>query len=366
MSLPSLKLLVDAINLPQQLPNLSPADWDLLIRQGREADMLARITSVCLATQVMHCLPERPRRHLESAAILADRQHRELEWEVRLIQDAMARTDVSLVILKGGAYALSGLAAARGRMMSDVDILVPHSALPAVESALMLRGWVSAAKTAYDQRYYRIWMHELPPMRHFHRGTVIDVHHAIVPLTSRSHPSTVALLARAQPVRPGSSVKALAPLDMVVHSATHLFHEGELEQGFRGLVDLDSLLREFGEQAGFWEGLVPRAVELELLRPVFYALRYTAGMLGTPIPAVVTVQAQNAAGAPDAKLFLKLMDALFLRALRPTHATLSDFWTPLARGLLYLRGHWLRMPPWLLLVHLTRKAFTRKKEETPA
>ena len=54
---------------------------------------------------------------------------------------------------------------------------------------------------------------------------------------------------------------------------------------------------------------------------------------------------------------LVLMDALFLRALRPTHASTSDGWTPLARWLLYVRGHWMRMPPKLLILHLARKAW---------
>jgi hypothetical protein len=249
--------------------------------------------------------------------------------------------------------------------MSDVDILVPRAALPEVESALMMRGWVSDATSAYDQRYYRTWMHELPPMRHFHRGTSIDVHHAIVPISSRSHPSSEALLASALPLAGYVNVKYLAPLDMVLHSASHLFHEGELDQGFRGIVDLDSLLREFGEQDGFWDGLIPRSIELELVRPLFYALRYTALMLDTPIPSAVGAAVHRAPGAPGSAL-LVMMDALFLRALRPTHASTSDGWTPVARWLLYVRGHWMRMPPGLLIRHLARKAwmgwFPEKKD----
>lgn len=366
MTLPSIKLMVDALTEPATLTSLSMQKWDLLIRQGRNADMLARIAANCQAAGLMEQIPEQPRRHLESAANLALRQHRELRWEVQLIEEAMARTGVAVVLLKGAAYAMGGLAAARGRMMSDVDILVPRDALPEVESALMMRGWVSAAKTAYDQRYYRTWMHELPPMQHFHRGTVIDVHHAIVPISSRSHPSSEALLSSARPLQGASKVKSLAPLDMLLHSATHLFHEGELEQGFRGVVDIDSLLREFGEQDGFWQGLVPRAIELELVRPLFYAVRYATLMLATPVPAAVMTEISSAPGSPTSGLFVNLMDALFLRALRPTHASTSDAWTPLARWLLYIRGHWLRMPPGLLFIHLTRKMLMPKRKDSQA
>ncbi len=371
MTLPSIQLLVDALNRPQTLVQLSLEQWDLLIRQGRAADVLARLAAYAQAAGVLAQLPERPRRHLESAAILTERQHRELRLEVRLIREALARAKVPLVLLKGAAYAMAGLGASQGRMMTDVDILVPRAALGEVESALMMRGWVTAAKTPYDQRYYRTWMHELPPMQHFHRGTTIDVHHAIVPLTARARPSSDKLLAAALPMPAGAvraapgavEVKRLAPADMLLHSATHLFHEGELEQGFRGLIDLDALYREFSRQPGFDDELVARAAEMDLARPLFYSLRYCLAMLETPVPASVLARLGAQPGAAPSKLKLALMDFLFLRALRPFHSSTSDAWTPLARFALYLRGHWLRMPPWLLAIHLTRKMLVRDKPD---
>ena len=242
--------------------------------------------SVCTAHALLEQIPARPRRHLEAAAKLALRQRREVYWEVEQIADALAPTGLPVVLLKGAAYAVAELPAAEGRMVSDVDILVPRQHLVAVESALMMKGWVSEAKSAYDQRYYRTWMHELPPMRHFRRGTVIDVHHAILPLSARWHPSSEKLLAAALPVavneldeldKLDGRIMVLAPEDMLLHSATHLFQEGELAHGLRDLVDIDSLLRHFGTADAFWQVLVPRAVELELSRPLFYAcLLYTS------------------------------------------------------------------------------------------
>ena len=63
-----------------------------------------------------------------------------------------------------------------------------------------------------------------------------------------------------------------------------------------------------------------------------------------------------AAGSPPAPL-LPLMDALFLRTLLPQHPSWVDGLSPLARGALYLRGNWLRMPPLMLARHLFHKAF---------
>ena len=54
-----------------------------------------------------------------------------------------------------------------------------------------------------------------------------------------------------------------------------------------------------------------------------------------------------------------MMDSLFLRALNPAHPSCDDQWTGLARWLLYLRSHWLKMPLQLLMPHLARKAWLR-------
>lgn len=364
MTLPSLDLLLRAINDPASLEGLSPVQWDMLIRQGRHADLLARIGASAAFHNCADVIPAQPRMHVQSALNLATRQQQELRWEVDEIAQALRPTGVSFALLKGAAYVVSGLKAAQGRLVSDVDILVPHADLARIEAALMMGGWVSAAKSDYDQRYYRQWMHELPPMHHMRRGTVIDVHHAILPTTARLHPSSHKLLESAIPLATGSLIKTLSPADMVLHSATHLFHEGDLEQGLRGLIDLDALLKELGAAPSFWQSLVPRAVELNLVIPLFYALRYASLMLATPIPAPVMEGAWKASAVGAIKL--QLMDALYLRALRPPHPSTSDRWTPLARGLLYLRGHWLRMPPWLLTVHLMRKmTMPRPKDVEP-
>jgi len=360
------ELLLAALRDPAVLPGYSSQDWDQIIRLGRSADLLARLAALAQQTGVWECLLAAPRRHLSSALRLAQRQRRELDFELEHVGEALAGNGVPVVLLKGAAYAAAGLDLARGRLLSDIDILVPRVALPAAEQALLLSGWVTTKRDAYDQRYYRTWMHELPPMRHVRRGTAIDVHHALLPLTARLHPSTDLLLARARRLRPDSCLHVLAPHDMVLHSAAHLMHEGEFERGLRGLVDLDALLREFGSQPGFWSDLVPRAVELELSRPLFYALRYSIDFLATPVPPALLGSLVQASGAQPGRWSLCWMDMAFRRALRPVNPLVADRWTPLARAFLYLRGHWLRMPPGLLLMHLSRKALFSHHSPVPA
>lgn len=347
--------LVTALRQPERLADLAPGQWDLLIRQARPADLLARIAALAQRADVWATLPEAPRQHLASARLLAQRQHLELRHEVRHIAQALASAGLPTVLLKGAAYVLEGSDAALGRMVSDVDILVPRERLAAAESALMMAGWVSTHRDAYDQRYYRQWMHEIPPLRHMTRGTVLDVHHAILPLTARFKPDTTALLDASEALDGSGTVRTLSRPDQVLHSAAHLFHEGELEMGLRGLVDLDALLRENAQRPDFWPTLLQRAAQLDLRWPLYQALRYTRLVLQTPVPEPVWHEVSTLSSSPAPTW---LQDALYLRALRPVHASLDDTWTPSARFLLYLRGHWLRMPPGLLALHLLRKALT--------
>ena len=282
--------------------------------------------------------------------------------EVAFLRKALARIDVDLVLLKGAAYLIAGLPAARGRVFSDVDILVPVARLADVEAALMLHGWATTHHDAYDQRYYRRWMHELPPLRHVVRMTVVDVHHAILPLTARLKPDSMKLLAASRPIGGDDRLRVLCPADMVLHSATHLFHNEDLSQGLRDLADLDSLLRHFGQESGFWEELPSRAAALDLARPLYYGLRYTSHFLGTPIPSQALRHAD--AGRPP-RIAVRLMDALYHRALRPVALREAGSLTPLSRRALYVRAHWLRMPPLLLAWHLGVKALRREEKAAP-
>jgi hypothetical protein len=351
-------LLLRTLLEPSLASGLSMADWDLLLRQARRANLSARLATALhpqLAT-----IPEAPRLHLESALLLAGRQRQTTAWEVECIRGALMAIGVEPILLKGAAYLMSDMPASHGRLFGDVDILVPKAKIEAVESALQAAGWTfSSELSAYDQRYYRQWMHELPPMGHEHRGTSLDVHHTILPPTARIQVNVKALFEDALelPDRPG--VKVLAPLTMFLHSAAHLFHEGELDNGLRDLFDLDALLRDLGRRDGFWTGLVPRAQTLGLARPLYYALRYTQRWLGTPIPA--SVQRELDAVCAPGVLTRALMDACYARALMPRHASCDEAWTFASRTALYIRSHWLRMPLTLLARHLVHKTWARRK-----
>jgi len=357
MTLTSAPLLLKVLLAPQSAPGLLPRDWDLLLRQARRGLLLGKLAVVLQPW--LDQVPPGPRHHLEAALMTVARQAKLTHWEVRQIQAALQPLGIEPILLKGTAYLIAGLPASAGRVFGDVDILVPKARIAEIEAAFLANGWsFEEDLDAYDERYYREWMHEIPPLTHEQRGSSLDVHHTILPPSARIKVNTAALFedTRELPGLPG--VRVLAPVTMVLHSATHLFHEGELEKGLRDLFDLDALLRDFGRDPAFWAGLTSRAQALGLGRPLFLALRYTTRWLGTPVPDEVMK-----AAAAVTPFYQPLLDACYDLALMPSHPSCDRALTGTARLALYVRSHWLRMPTGLLLRHLARKAWMRAQPQ---
>ncbi len=349
--------LLRALRDPAALAHFDAAEWSLLLRQANAAGLLARLQAQAQQLGTASHFPVAVQRQMNAAQVAVRRQTTAVHWEVRQIARALESLDVPVVLLKGAAYAAADLPAALGRTFSDVDILVPKAMLEPVERALVISGWIGSELSAYDQRYYRRWMHELPPMLHIRRRTPLDVHHNILPETARIKTRPERLLKAATRLPGYTQMFIPSPVDQVLHSATHLFHEGEWAHGLRDLSDLDLLLRGHARVAGFWPALCARAAELNLRMPLRLALRYAQRVLHTPVPVDV---AQDLAADRSAWLH----DCLFLNGLASAHHSLHTRLTGTAQGLLYVRSHWLRMPLHLLLPHLAHKAAARRAVET--
>lgn len=352
--LPRVALLHAALLDPGIVCRWSLTDWDRCVRQAARCKLGARLGAEIDAHGLLAQVPDAPRRHLEAARVLVDKHCRDIAYEVDCIQDALRKVDTPLLLLKGAAYVSAALPFARTRLFSDVDIMVPRARLREVESALRREGWAMATADAYDQSYYRRFAHELPPFVHAFRGTLLDVHHTILPPTAAATPDPDKLLAGSKRVR--GRVRVLEPVDMFLHSATHLFHEGDFHHGFRDLLDLRDLLAQFAAEEAFAARLVRRAHAFGLQRVLHHALRCVARFWG---PHTVPELAPDDAMSPAMQ---RIMQALFDRALAPMHPSCDDAFSAPARFALYLRGHWLRMPPRLLLPHLARKAVMRVRD----
>ena len=209
------RLLLDAINNPKNLPTLSLADWELLIRVARRVRLLGRLEADLSRTGLLEDIPPSAANHLRAARNVIAHRNTLVTWEINRILWALKGTDAPIILLKGAAYVLAGLPPAHGRIFADVDLLTPEERVEEIEEKLVSRGWLKMPIDPYDDRYYRVWMHEIPPLRHRERGTEIDIHHRILPRTSRLKSDPTLLFEAARPLE-GTRLHILAPADMVL------------------------------------------------------------------------------------------------------------------------------------------------------
>ena len=353
-------LLRDMLLEPHRVSTLTSEQFNQLIPQARSCGLLATLALELHRETVIQRVPAQIKRHLDSAIVIHDKQKRDLAYDTDKLKEALDSVGEKLILLKGGAYLMAGLPVSSGRLISDIDIIVPKKRIETVEKTLNGLGWESSYVDSYNERFYRKWMHEIPPLINKKRGTTLDLHHTILPPTADANVDPSLLFDNLMEVKPG--IFALSWQDMVIHSATHLFHEGEFRNGLRDLWDLDRMLRDFPHRDPFfWNTLVARARQLDLLGSVFHGLTYSRAIFSTPIPDHILEEAGNR----SRKMRKPLMDFLFRRALRPNQPECKLPFTGLALNLLYLRSHYLRMPLYLLLPHLLRKAWLGRIGEEP-
>ena len=322
----SARLLIDLLRDPSRAAALDARAWNGVISAARAERLLGTLAVRLEAVEVPP----------ELAAILADarldaaREQRIALWEANRAVAALAPLGLEPILLKGAAYAAAGLDASKGRMIGDLDILVPRDRLDEAEAALLAAGWEWVKPDPYDDAYYRQWMHELPPLIHRERDRMIDVHHTILPLTARPRPDAGALIADSVSI--GNGLRVLSPEHMVLHAVAHLFADGDLSGGLRNLWDVHCLLAQIDDSAL----LDQRATRHGLSVHLFRARRLTDHIYG------------------GKRLRLTVVDRLFLRRLLSRDGWGRDSAKVLGLAF-YIRSHLLRMPPLMLARHLFTK-----------
>lgn len=337
-------------------------EWTAVIEQGRSAQVLGSLYGRFKQRGELSRVPPDVRRHLLGQFRLSEKQKRDALSESERLLPAFAALDAPLILLKGAAYVIAQYDFAHGRQFSDIDLLIQRQKIEQLEASLHWYGWSGTHQNAYDQRYYRQWMHEIPPLVHKTRGTVIDIHHTLLPLTARLKPDAQKLFDDAQAI-PTASTQTLYSLslsDQLLHCATHLFLDSELDHAFRDLLDFDGLLRLWASRHSDWNTLIARAHTLDLSLPLFLAMRHSRRIFDTPSP-----QWAEEASRPDSLSNgqLKRLDWLYQKALVPHHPSCLTFSADIAKFYLFVRGHYMRMPFHTLFLHIFHKLFVAKKTD---
>jgi hypothetical protein len=348
-------VLVRALRDPASVLMLDDDGWTALLTIAHAERLRATLAHRLDGLPV----PPRVTEILNAARMAADDARARALWEIEMARRALAPLDMPVVLLKGSAFIAAGLDAGRGRLVGDLDILVPRDRLDEVEAAVLAAGWEWLKTDVYDDHYYRTWMHELPPLIHRDRDAMIDIHHTILPLTARPRPDALALIGNsvslsplplaggagggpapapvesppplasrvAPPASGKGDIRILGPDDMVIHAAAHLLADGDMSGGLRNLWDIHCLLGEY-DLAGLNDRARHHGLERETARALCLAGNLFGSSGRAPVFYTKRLLARDGWG-------------------RETHKLL--------RFAFYIRSHLIRMPLPMLVRHLFTK-----------
>ncbi|MCG6965100.1 MAG: nucleotidyltransferase family protein [Chromatiaceae bacterium] len=355
-----MNLLIQFLRRPAIVHKWGVEDWNRFMPLARNARLLGRCLYLLEQHDLLGVVPSRLVDQLRGALNQTRYVQVQALRELRHVVRVLDREDIPPLVLKGVAYLVSGLPPSRWRNLSDIDLLVPKDDIVRAEQALGRDGWQPSGDfDAYDQHYYRDWMHEVPPLVHRQREIEVDLHHNLAPPVSRIQINAAKLWADSLLVSGpyGMVVRTLAPADMLLHNAIHLFMNDELRGGLRDVVDFRDLFEHFlAQDAAFEQLLLGRARALGCGRPLYYAVSTARDLLGlAPSAAFLAEVEVFAPAAPQARLMRWLIE----QVMAPARLGLRR--TAAANQLLFVRSHWVRMPPGMLFRHLVHKMVKAKK-----
>jgi len=353
-----LQTLLDALADPGRTAQLSAFEWDRLVRSARSARLLGTLAVRVQVVTPPMAIPGVVRRHFDSALNEARFRRQKVRFLLATIAPLITETTPISVLLKGAAYVAQDLPIAQGRLPADVDLMVPRDRLDAVEAGLRVAGWQYEKTDSYDQRYYREWSHELPPMQCAGQALELDLHHGILPPLGRLRPDPKLLLAAAVPID-GSPYWALSPVDQVLHVAVHLFQDSDCLNRLRDLFDFDGLIRQLVSAQGVADvvsSVTDRAEQLGLVRPLCYSAGFAAAWCDTPGADEILASASS---RPRHRLSTLVCTAAATTLGPPDPDQRPSAARRWSARLLNLRAAWLRMPPLLLAYHASAKALRR-------
>lgn len=314
--------------------------WTEFLQQAREHGLTARFYYLLQQHNLLDQVPVQVRLHGKSAAYYAEKQQHSLYFELQQLESLFVQAGCPCILLKGAAYRALALPMSFGRLFADIDILVPTSRLKQIRDKLFFNGFAEGAMSNYDRDYYINWSHQNPPLQHYQRGTVIDLHHHIYPTASAKKIDITPIFNHAQSM-PGSVFKVPKAVHLFIHAAVHLFYQEESHKLVKDIIDLNDLLLEVEQQQQL-SLLMEQARLMAVQSAVINACWVLAELFANKTALTVLANAAEKPQLGVGKLLLSMLRGRTVTA-----------W--LARKIWFVRGHGLKMRWQILLYHTLAK-----------
>ena len=356
MNSSSSNLLIQLISERITVSSLSYTNWCDVIALSRQLGFLPFLYEKARCEEAIEFLPESVSSQLKSASLEVSRQQESINWHIKQLC-ANNPQPIKSILLKGAAYIAGNKPNAKYRLLSDIDLLVLKDAIGDAELWLFFNGFSISVSDEYDDFYYRQWMHELPPFVNSVSGMTLDLHHNILPLTSKRHIDSTLFFNKAKKV--DTNLFLPCDEDLLIHSAVHLIQDSVFNRTLRDLSDQFWLLQDYAERHESTKLLIARSNELGLSNDLAKTLTLMNLVFERQLlkeeKSLIQTELEN-------RFFWPLERYCYVTML--TQPVSSDWKLKhfFASSILYLKSHFIKMPLGLLLKHLFVK--TRKRVKT--
>jgi len=188
--------------------------------------------------------------------------------------------DISVILLKGAALALTVYKDPGLRPMGDVDILVRRQDIPEVHAILTGKGYRSHAEQD-------MMMANHVPQYIFPGRPTIEVHFTILEEARATRFDVEGLFERAVPANLlGVKTSTLAPEDEMLHLCEHAAAQHVFGNGIRSIVDIAGLTEKYKDRFD-WETAWVRAGEWGIRRSVALCLSLCERYVGLAVPRYI-------------------------------------------------------------------------------
>lgn len=339
----------DVIAHPTNAESLLPSEWEALLFILHTARLEAWLAAQLEKTQATEALPVTVQSKLISALLYARRQQQQVHYECSNLTALLAEKDIEPLFLKGAAYVISPVFNSEGRICSDIDALVLREQLEAAERHLKINMWIGQEVDDYDDKYYREYAHEIPPMMQSERGTVLDLHHNLfLPVSGRAPNISQFWELRS---RNENGLSTLKPAAALVHSMIHLLMNEEVTYGLRDCLDMQSIIDTHNSES-FWLEVSTLVVDNDFTHEYQLLLLLLDSLFSRE-----TVKQQILAQQITADTKTRFWLWCYRKAVMPDHPQLCNPYAGIARAAVYCRGHSQKMPLATLLKHSTVKLY---------
>ncbi len=324
-----------------------PSDWTQFLQSARKYGLLATYYTYFKQCNVLGIVPKNVQRHLLSGQNYADKQAFSLANELLLLEQVFADANYPCLFLKGTAYRCAGFNYAKGRLFSDIDLLIPKDCLDDANMRLLAYGYVENELSAYDRNYYLQWSHQLPPKHNLLTGASLDLHHHIFPVVSSLHLQIAPFFQYATQLS-GSKFQLCSPSLMFVHACVHLFYQEESHKLIKDVVDLWMLFDQVSDSLCEVREM---AIQVKAQQAVAYGFALLSQIFETELDT-------------DTKSWLlsfKFKNKCMIWLIKTMLYT-TGVWNVFAHCVWFLRGHLLKMGPITLIYHLSAKTINQLKE----